>query len=116
MKKRLCAVLLAMAMLVSMLSMSAWADTTDADSGEEETVLSSASFFKWLYDEKGYTDAYDAYLLLTTGTYGSVDITSSKDGEFFAATELGVEGDATTMDNLEATIQWLRIPSFLTAR
>ena len=104
MKKRLLAIFLAVAMLASMLVLPAGA----ADVSEEDITCTSAGFFKWLYEQKGDADAYDAYLLLTTGQYGSMDITDEKDGEFYAATELGNAGDATSLENLQATIEWLK--------
>ena len=79
-----------------------------AEDDASSVVVSSADFFYWLYENEGDTDAYNAYLLLTTGSYGSTDITSSKDGEFYAATELGASGDATSLENLEATIEYLK--------
>ena len=36
-----------------------------------------------------------------------MDVTSSKSGEYYAATELGDEDDATSLDNLLDTIQWM---------
>ena len=74
----------------------------------EETAESSAGFFKWLYAQTGDADAYLAYRLIVSGQYGEEDITTEKSGEFYAATELGVKGDATTLENLQAAVYWIK--------
>ena len=111
MKRRLTAMLLSAAMVLSLTAFPAGAADSDGEDEHEgileEYAETSAGFFYWLSVTKGDRDAYNAYLLLTTGGYGSTDITGSRDGEYYAATELGNEGDATSLENLQAAIQWI---------
>ena len=95
MKRRLTAMLLSLTMVFSLTVFPAGA--ADSDGGDEyegileEYAETSAGFFYWLSVTQDDSDAYDAYLLLTTGGYGSTDITGIRDGEYYSATELGDE-------------------------
>ena len=68
--KKLSAIVIALALCAASFALPSFAEETT------ETV-SSATFFYWLYTEKGDSDAYNAYLLLTTGSYDSTNITST---------------------------------------
>ena len=89
----------------------------DTDSGGttiDGSIYNTATFFYWIYENYGDTDALCAYELLTTGSYvnsyEAVDVTGDVDFNgvsFFDCTTLGGDGDATTLSNLELSINWL---------
>ena len=105
-KKRILCIVLSVVMVLSVITGLNMTNVF-ADDDNETYTPTAATFFYWLYEETGDTYSLKAYELLTTGTYDSVDITSKKNGEFYSATELGAEGDATSLEYLQETIQWL---------
>ena len=106
--KRFISVFLSVCMLAGLLVLPAGAAESEEEWELTEYAESSAGFFYWLYCETGEEDAWEAWVLLTEGRYGDNDITTRKDGEYFSATELGEEGDATSLENLQKSIEFLK--------